>query len=213
MYCGENGRRGLSALGLADEGAGSAGAGYSMGTAASRLPVPVRSLKSVRTHGLARATSITQRRQSAARHLVRPCARWAKTQYTVEESGKPHAQSTRNGGPWLPYICSAFNLFGIDETLVRMKTEPTIIEATLDQIEAFVYEFSRRMLEATRGLVDIFYFGDDFATQRSMLLLAQGLAALPQIPLPAAVRTGEVLRAVCLVSQLRHLSPGAVGPD
>ena len=74
------------------------------------------------------------------------------------------------GGSWLPVICTLFELFGLEETLVRLYTEPKTIEAALRHVEEFLLEFSRRLLEATRGLADIYVCGDDFATQRGLMI-------------------------------------------
>ena len=67
-------------------------------------------------------------------------------------------------GAWMPILCTMFELFGMEETLIKLHKEPKIIEATIAGIEKFVLEFSHRSLEATRGRADIYWFGDDFAT-------------------------------------------------
>jgi uroporphyrinogen decarboxylase len=76
----------------------------------------------------------------------------------------------RVSGAWMPILCTLFEMFGLEETLVKLHTEPKIIEATIAQVEGFVLEMSRRYLEATRGVADIYWFGDDFATQRGILI-------------------------------------------
>jgi uroporphyrinogen decarboxylase len=48
--------------------------------------------------------------------------------------------------------------------------EPLLMEAAIKKIEEFTLEFTRRSLEATRGLVDILFYGDDFATQKGIML-------------------------------------------
>jgi len=74
------------------------------------------------------------------------------------------------GGSWLPVICTLFELFGLEEALVRLYSEPKTIEAAIRHVEEFLLEFSRRLLEATRGLADIYVCGDDFATQRGLMI-------------------------------------------
>ena len=85
------------------------------------------------------------------------------------ESGKTHEESTE-GGFWIPLLCILYELFGFEETLMKIYTEPKIIEAAISHLEPFLLEYSRRILEATKGLVDIFWFGDDFATARGMMI-------------------------------------------
>ncbi len=73
-------------------------------------------------------------------------------------------------GPWLPLICTLFDLFGLDTTLTKMAAAPKIMHATIDHIEEFMLEFIRRTCEATEGLADFFYLGDDFATQNGLMI-------------------------------------------
>ena len=105
-------------------------------------------------------------------HTVPDKARYVRTSYTVEEEGFSREDAARGGtgGDWLPIICTLFNLFGLEETLIRLHTAPKLIEATVAHVESFVMEFSRRLLEATQGTVDIFWLGDDFSTQRGILI-------------------------------------------
>jgi uroporphyrinogen decarboxylase len=51
-----------------------------------------------------------------------------------------------------------------------MKLEPLIIEAALERIVDFTVEFAVRLIAATRGMADFLYYGDDFATQKGMLI-------------------------------------------
>ena len=51
-----------------------------------------------------------------------------------------------------------------------LHTEPKIIEAAVARTEAFVLEFTRRLLETTHGEAELFWYGDDFSTQRSMMM-------------------------------------------
>lgn len=83
--------------------------------------------------------------------------------------------ATRSSGPfredgWIPVICSLFELFGFEETLIRLYTAPKIIEAAIFHLETFILEVSRRLLEASKGLADIYACGDDFATARGIMM-------------------------------------------
>jgi uroporphyrinogen decarboxylase len=70
----------------------------------------------------------------------------------------------------MPVLCTVFNLMGMEETLIAMHTAPKIIEAIISNVERFLLEYSQRLIGATKGLVDIFYLGDDFAGQTGMLI-------------------------------------------
>ena len=97
-------------------------------------------------------------------------ARSVVTAYAVEKEGLSREEVSRARAFWLPFLCSLFDLFGLEETLVGLHTQPQVIEAAVDYLGTFLVEFSRRLLEATRGLADVYIIGDDFATQAGMLL-------------------------------------------
>jgi uroporphyrinogen decarboxylase len=63
-----------------------------------------------------------------------------------------------------------FELFGLEESLYMLHLQPKILEAAVARLESFVMEFTRRLLEAAQGEAEIFWYGDDFATQRSMMM-------------------------------------------
>jgi uroporphyrinogen decarboxylase len=97
-------------------------------------------------------------------------ARMARTVYSIQRPGQKRISAARGLGSWIPLLCTAFDLVGMEETLIRLHTEPALIEAVIAHLESFILGFERRLLDATCGLVDIFDFGDDFASQRGMLI-------------------------------------------
>jgi uroporphyrinogen decarboxylase len=97
-------------------------------------------------------------------------ARWAKMQYATAGAGQTHWHAARMGGQWIPLLCSLFDLFGMEAAMLHLHGNPGLIEAAVAHIEEFSLEFERRMLDATAGLVDIFHYGDDFATQNGMMI-------------------------------------------
>lgn len=73
-------------------------------------------------------------------------------------------------GHWMPVLCQVFDFFGMEETMIRMYETPAIIEASIAKLEEFYLGYYRRQFEATKNRADIFCMGDDFATQRGMLI-------------------------------------------
>jgi uroporphyrinogen decarboxylase len=59
---------------------------------------------------------------------------------------------------------------GFEQVILDLATEDPIGLACMQQRFAFAHEQSRRALEACGGRVDILWIGDDFATQRGLLL-------------------------------------------
>ena len=74
-------------------------------------------------------------------------------------------------GPlWVPVFCKACDLFGMEEAMVRMMSEPAIFEAALDRITDLHVEVCERFLEACGDTMEVFCAGDDFATQRGLMI-------------------------------------------
>jgi uroporphyrinogen decarboxylase len=96
---------------------------------------------------------------------------WIRPLYIFPADDVDQTASVRaHRGEWMPVICTLFNLFGMEETLVSLSLEPRRMEAALARIEDFILGFSRRMIEAAAVDAKIFWFGDDFASQKGMLV-------------------------------------------
>lgn len=89
--------------------------------------------------------------------------------YGIAQEGKSHEESAESG-PWIPLICTLFDLFGFEQALVNISLQPRLIEVAVSKIEEFTLEFARRSLEVTRGLAEILFYGDDFATQQGLMI-------------------------------------------
>jgi uroporphyrinogen decarboxylase len=96
-------------------------------------------------------------------------ARRVDIKYGLLREGKSREECATSG-PWIPLICTLFDLFGFENTLTKICLEPKLIEAAVAKIEEFLLEFARRLLQASKGLADALYFGDDFSTQRGMMI-------------------------------------------
>lgn len=74
-------------------------------------------------------------------------------------------------GPfWLPVFCKVCDLFGMEEAMIKMMTEPAVFEAAIERITILTIDICERYLEACGDKVDIFQIGDDFAFQRGMMI-------------------------------------------
>lgn len=89
--------------------------------------------------------------------------------YGIATEGKISRKQTQSG-PWVPLVCTLFDLFSMEKTLINLYSNPVVIETAIKYIEDFILVFYSNMLDIASGYADIVYFGDDFATQKGMIL-------------------------------------------
>jgi len=71
---------------------------------------------------------------------------------------------------WRPLFWGSCDLFGVEEALIQMKTNPAVYEAYIRIRSDFCADVLERSLAAGEGLCDICWLGDDFASQQAMML-------------------------------------------
>lgn len=62
------------------------------------------------------------------------------------------------------------NLIGLQKGLMDMAINPEFFNAMVGRIVGFLEPFVERMLDAAKGRIDFFRMGDDFGTQRGLLI-------------------------------------------
>ena len=72
-------------------------------------------------------------------------------------------------GTWSPLFCKLCELCGMEKVLVDMLVNPDLVHAMIKKIMVFYKDCFRRTLEASKGKLDVFCFGDDFATQEGLM--------------------------------------------
>ena len=83
----------------------------------------------------------------------------------------PHAGTYATyGSPWCPFFHDIGWLIGQETFFIWMVTRPEMIDAILDGMVSYQVEVSRRFFAACDGLLDIAYFGNDFGTQRGLVI-------------------------------------------
>jgi len=74
-------------------------------------------------------------------------------------------------GPyWQPLFCRVCDLFGMEGAMLRLALDPAVFEAALERVFQHVYDYCRRLLDACGDALPIFCLGDDFATQRDLMI-------------------------------------------
>lgn len=71
---------------------------------------------------------------------------------------------------FIPVLDTLFDLFGMEQAMLHMHTRPELIEAALFRIEQFQVESMKRAMEHCAHEVDFYWCGDDFSTQRGMMI-------------------------------------------
>lgn len=76
----------------------------------------------------------------------------------------------RLSGFWSPFFHDLCYLFGTEELLVLMLTEPDLVRAATERICTFYYQANELFFPVARGLVDALFIGNDFGTQNGLLI-------------------------------------------
>jgi uroporphyrinogen decarboxylase len=74
------------------------------------------------------------------------------------------------GGAWAPFFNDAADLMGMEQLFVNMIINPVVAEALIDKCFQIYYEISRRCFEKNKGVIDILFFGNDFGSQKALLI-------------------------------------------
>ena len=76
----------------------------------------------------------------------------------------------RAGGFWCPFFHHVADFFGMENYFIKMYTHPEVVHAVTRSVIDFYLEANARFFVATDGLVDAFFFGNDFGTQLDLLI-------------------------------------------
>lgn len=102
--------------------------------------------------------------------------RWPGANVLDLEQGVAKAREAREtglavyGGIWASIFTTSRNLMGEEDFLLATIDNPELVAAVIDRLTQSYVEMNRVYLEATRGLIDVYYFGSDLGTQRSMFM-------------------------------------------
>ena len=75
----------------------------------------------------------------------------------------------RASGFWTCFYHNVMDLFGMESYMIKMYTHPDVVHAVTDHVCEFYYEANERFFEAAGDIVDGFFFGNDFGTQRDLI--------------------------------------------
>jgi uroporphyrinogen decarboxylase len=72
------------------------------------------------------------------------------------------------GGIWATIFTASRDIVGEEDFFVRMFEQPDFIKALIDRITDFYLDLNRVYMDNCGNYIDVYYFGCDFGTQRSM---------------------------------------------
>lgn len=71
---------------------------------------------------------------------------------------------------WLALFWSACTVFGMEEALIKMETEPDVFEAYVRKRHKLCMELISRTVDSAAGYADIVYLGDDYASNDATIM-------------------------------------------
>ncbi|MDP3177806.1 MAG: uroporphyrinogen decarboxylase family protein [Spirochaetaceae bacterium] len=74
------------------------------------------------------------------------------------------------GGEWSPFWHDAIDLVGMEGLLVLMFDDPPFVDALLERINRYYLDVSERIFREAGDLIDIYFIGNDFGSQRGPLI-------------------------------------------
>lgn len=76
----------------------------------------------------------------------------------------------RASGFWTPFFHDVMDLFGMEHYLMKMYAAPEVVQAATDHVCRFYYDANELFFAKAGKLADGFFFGNDFGTQRDLIL-------------------------------------------
>ncbi|MEG1859524.1 MAG: uroporphyrinogen decarboxylase family protein [Christensenellaceae bacterium] len=74
------------------------------------------------------------------------------------------------GGCWSPFFHDSTELMDMEEFFINMYTNPDVCYAIIEKCFEFYYELDRRTFEANPNTIDMYFIGNDFGSQRALLM-------------------------------------------
>jgi uroporphyrinogen decarboxylase len=87
-----------------------------------------------------------------------------------EQCARFHDDYATYGAPWCPFFHEVGWLIGQETYFIWMHTKPEVVEAITRRMVDFEIDTTRRFLDEAKGLLDIYYVGNDFGSQRGPVI-------------------------------------------
>ena len=98
---------------------------------------------------------------------------WPKVEYLNFDTTLNILKNTGNvyraSGFWTCFYHNLMDLFGMENYLIKMYTHPEVVEAVTNKICEFYFEANERFFDKAGNMIDGFFFGNDFGTQKDLI--------------------------------------------
>lgn len=101
-----------------------------------------------------------------------PKTEWFDAAFTGEDK-KLAEQYCIIGGMWSPFWHETLELFGLEKMFENMYDNPALVEAVIERVIDFNYDITKEAFEVNKGLIDVFWFANDFGTQCNLIMNPQ----------------------------------------
>ena len=102
---------------------------------------------------------------------------WPKIEYLNFEECISILKNTgdfyRASGFWMPFFHDVCDLFGMENLMIKMFTNPDVVHSAINKVCSFYYEANEKFYREAGNLVDALFFGNDFGTQYDLLITPQ----------------------------------------
>jgi uroporphyrinogen decarboxylase len=98
----------------------------------------------------------------------------------------------RASGFWAPFYHHVMDLFGMEKYMMNMYLNPELVQRVTDRVCSFYHQANERFFDVAGNLVDGYFFGNDFGTQRDLIC---GPAQFDQFVMPWFLRFTEQAHA------------------
>jgi len=130
---------------------------------------PMRPWKNLNPHGMAGGTMADYTTVEEVLSYDWPSVEYLDFSECISRL-KDSGDRYRLSGFWAPFFHDLTYLIGTEELLIKMCIYPEVIHAILEKLCGFYYHANELFYSKVQGLMDGFFFGNDFGTQNDLLI-------------------------------------------
>jgi uroporphyrinogen decarboxylase len=107
---------------------------------------------------------------TAADILAFPWPRAADFDFSpLQAEADANRERVRVGGLWTGILGDSYRMFGFQNFLYAMAAEPELVHTLVDRMTQMYLELNDAYFAALKGRLDVWFFGNDFGSQESLL--------------------------------------------